>query len=208
MARPKKTQVVDEVKVNDELLKQLEEMKKQLAELKAENESLKQVEDKKVEDDDEEEITGDTEIMVISQTVGSLAISTEGNGVGNVYRFSHFGELQDIPFSDLKDIVKNKRRFATEGAYYIANKEAVKKLRLDKDYERIINNDLFAHILDEDAKVIIRAYENAPDFQQKQIVGMIEERLAAKKDVDGNVLMKIGKLCGKDFLRSEEDDDE
>ena len=207
MARPKKTQVVDEVKVSDELLKQLEEMKKQLAELKSENESLKQAEDKKIEDE-EEEITGDTEIMVISQTVGSLAISTEGNGVGNVYRFSHFGEVQDIPFSDLKDIVKNKRRFATEGAYYIANKQAVKKLRLSSDYEHIINKDLFSHILDEDAKVIIKAYENAPNFQQKQIVGMIEERLAAKKDVDGNVLMKIGKLCGKDFLRVEEDDDE
>ena len=216
MARTKSSQTETKAKSakatvneNDELIKKLEEMQKQLAELKAENESLKEENiDNIKEEEEEEELNGDTEITVISQTLGSLAISTEGNGVGNVYRFSHFGEAQDIPFSDLKDIVKNKRRFATEGAYYIANKQAVKKLRLTKDYEKIINEKLFEHILDENSSVIVKAYENAPKMQQEQIVGMIEDRLAQNKDIDGNVLVKIGKLCGKNFLLANEDDDE
>ena len=173
MARPKKTQVATEVDSNTELLKKLEEMQKQITDLKAENTALKQSDNK--EEEEVEEINGDTEIMVISQTIGSLAISTEGNGIGNVYRFEKFGDVQDIPFSDLKDIVKNKPRFAKEGAYYIANKEAVKKLRLTREYEHIIHSDLFSHLLDEKSDVIIKAYENAPNLQQKQIVSMIEE---------------------------------
>ena len=208
MARPKKTQVVTEVDANAELLKKLEEMQKQIAELKAENTALKQSEDKEENDEEEEVINGDTEIMVISQTIGSLAISTEGNGIGNVYRFDKFGDVQDIPFSDLKDIVKNKPRFAKEGLYYIANKQAVNKLRLSKDYEHIIHNDLFSHLLDEKSDVIIKAYKNAPKLQQNQIISMIEDRLDKKQEIDGNVLIQIGKLSGKDFFRLNEDDDE
>lgn len=208
MARPKKTTVVEETttNVNEELLKKLEEMQKQLADLKVENESLKtkQVENIK---DDEEEINGDTEVVVISQFMGKLVISTEGNGIGTVYRFEEFGDVQDIPFSDLKEIVKNKPNFAKEGLFYIANEKAVKKLRLTKEYEHIIHNDLFAHLLDEKSDVIVKAYQNAPKLQQEQIVAMIDEKLAANKEVDGNVLMKIGKLCGRDFLRVTEDDE-
>lgn len=216
MARPKKdaTKLVAQIDVSNEvvqdatqeLLKKLEEMQKQLAELKAENDSLKtkQVEDIK---DDEEEINGDTEVVVISQFMGKLVISTEGNGIGTVYRFEEFGDIQDIPFSDLKEIVKNKPNFAKEGLFYIANDKAVKKLRLTKEYEHIINSDLFAHLLDEKSDVIIKAYKDAPKLQQEQIVAMIDERLANNKEVDGNVLVKIGKLCGRDFLRVTEDDE-
>ena len=208
MARPKKTVAVDEkstVDMNAELLKKLEEMQKQLAELKAENDSLK---DKQVEDkESEEELTADTDIMVVSQYMGKLVVSTEGNGIGTVYRFEKFGDIHDIPFSDLKLIVKNNSKFARQGVFYIANEDAVKKLRLNRDYETIVANKLFSHLLDENADIIIKAYENAPKLQQKQIVSMIEERLANNKEVDGNVLVKIGKLCGKDFLRVTEDDE-
>ena len=214
MARPKKdaTKVATQdnkevaVDVTQELLKKLEEMQNQLAQLKAENEAFK---NHKVEDinEDEEEINGDTDIPVISQTVGKLVLSTDGNGMGTVYRFDGFGEVHDIPFADLKDIVKNKPRFAKEGAFYISNAQAVKKLRLAKEYEHIVNNKLFEHILNEKSDVVISTYKNAPKLQQEQIVSMIEDKIDKGQDVDGNVLVKIGKLCGKDFLRVEEDDE-
>ena len=211
MARPKKdaTKVVAQLDVSkevvvdatQELLKKLEEMQKQINELKTENQALKND-----TDETNEELNGDTEIEVVSQFVGKLALSTDGNGMGTVYRFEKFGDVQDIPFSDLKDIVKNKPKFAKEGLFYIANEEAVKKLRLSKDYEHIVSNDIFAHILDEDSDVVIKAYKNAPKLQKEQIVSMIDDRLAKNQEVDGNVLVKIGKLCGRDFLRVEEDE--
>lgn len=209
MARPKKTtQVVAEINptidVSDSILKQLAEMQKQLSELKAENEALR---NNTTVETSTEEINGDTDIVVISQTIGKLVLSTGKGGSGNIYRFDKFGDVQDIPFSDLKDIIKSRPHFAKEGMYYIANEAAVKKLRLASDYNKIISNDVFSHILDEKSSIIISTYKNAPKLQQEQIVGMIEDRLANGQEVDGNVLVQIGKLCGKDFLHSVEDDE-
>lgn len=214
MARPKKdaTKVVAQVDVSkevvqdatQELLKKFEELQKQLAELKAENDALK--DNTQVENNDKvEELTSDTDITVISQTVGKLVLSTEGNGIGTVYRFEEFGEVQDIPFGDLKDIVKHKPRFAKEGAYFICNPQAVKKLRLGTQYKNLIDDKTFTNLFDKDAKTIVALYESAPKMQQEQVISLIEDRLANKLEVDGNVLIKIGKLCGKDFLTTEEE---
>ena len=212
MARPKKdaTKVVAQIDVSkevvqdttQELLKKFEELQKQLTELKAENDALK--DNTQVEDNDNtEELTSDTDITVISQTVGKLVISTEGNGVGTVYRFEEFGEVQDIPFGDLKDIVKNKPRFAKEGAYFICNPQAVKKLRLGNQYKNLIDDKTFVNLFDKDAKTIIALYESAPKMQQEQVVSLIQDRLDNGLEVDGNVLIKIGQLCGRDFITKE-----
>ncbi len=196
--RPKKTATVQETVENtqEQLLKELQE---QLAQLKAENEQLKSKKTAIVVDEDDE-LTSDTDIVVISQTVGKLVLSTDGNGSGTVYRFEKFGDVQDIPFSDLKDIVKNKPRFAKEGAYYIANEKAVKKLRLGTQYQNMIDAKTFEHLFDLDAKTIVSLYESAPHMQQEQVVSMIEDRIDNKLEVDGNVLIKIGALCGRDFM--------
>jgi hypothetical protein len=212
MGRPKKdaTKVVAQIDVSkevvqnttQELLKKFEELQKQLTELKAENNALK--DNTQVEDNDNtEELTSDTDITVISQTVGKLVISTEGNGVGTVYRFEEFGEVQDIPFGDLKDIVKNKPRFAKEGAYFICNPQAVKKLRLGNQYKNLIDDKTFVNLFDKDAKTIVALYESAPKMQQEQVISLIQDRLDNGLEVDGNVLIKIGQLCGRDFITKE-----
>lgn len=199
--RPKKTDTASKTttktKAVDDTQEQIKALQEQLAQLMAENKALKE---KEVEVLEDEEITADTDIMVISQTVGSLAISTEGNGIGTVYRFEKFGDVQDIPFGDLRDIVKNKPKFAKEGAYFICNPQAVKKLRLGNDYKNLIDDNTFLNLFDKDADTIVALYKSAPSMQQKQIVGLIEDRLEKGIEVDGNVLVKIGQLCGKDFL--------
>lgn len=200
--RPKKSETAT-TKAVDNTQEQLKLLQEQLAKLMAENEALKAKETTKAVEEDEEELTADTDITVISQTVGKLVISTEGNGVGTVYRFEQFGEVQDIPFGDLRDIVKNKPRFAKEGAYYICNPQAVKKLRLGAQYKNLIDEKTFTNLFELDSKAIINLYESAPKMQQEQIVSLIEDRLAHNLDVDGNVLIKIGQLCGKDFLINE-----
>ena len=200
--RPKKTDTAAKttktIKAVDDTQEQIKALQEQLAQLMAENQALKQKDVAQVEEEDE--ITADTDILVISQTVGSLAISTEGNGIGTVYRFEKFGDVQDIPFGDLRDIVKNKPKFAKEGAYFICNPQAVKKLRLGNQYKNLIDDKTFLNLFDKDADTIVALYKSAPSMQQKQIVGLIEEKLEKGVDVDGNVLIKIGQLCGKDFL--------
>lgn len=213
--RPKKTETTEKATtskktttttVDNDIQEQLKLLQEQLAKLQAENEALKA--EPISANTDEEEITSDTDITVVSQVVGTLTISTEGNGIGTVYNFEHFGEAQDIPFGDLRDIVKNKPNFAKEGVYYICNPQAVKKLRLDHQYENLIDKNTFANILDMDSKTVVALYQSAPKLQQEQIVGLIEEKIEKKQDVDGNILIQIGKLCGKDFLAMINDDNE
>ena len=204
--RPKKSETAEKTtkstKAVDNTQEQLKILQEQIAKLMAENDTLKDV--KQVEDNDNtEELTSDTDITVISQTVGKLVISTEGNGIGTVYRFEEFGEVQDIPFGDLKDIVKNKPRFAKEGAYFICNPQAVKKLRLGNQYKNLIDDKTFVNLFDKDAKTIIALYESAPKMQQEQVVSLIQDRLDNGLEVDGNVLIKIGQLCGRDFITKE-----
>jgi hypothetical protein len=209
--RPKKSANTDvkntETNVNDAILAQLKELQEQMLALQAENKALKE---KQVivssVDNNEDEITADTDITVISQTVGKLVLSTLGNGLGTIYRFEKFGDVQDIPFGDLREIVKNKPYFAREGMYYIANEQAVKKLRLGTQYKNIIDNKTLEDLFNKDSKTVIALYKSAPPLQQEQIVGLIEDRLANKLEVDGNVLIQIGKLCGKDFLINDEDE--
>lgn len=206
--RPKKTETAvkkTETNKDDMLLalsKQIEEMNKKLLELSEENKALKENTTKETQ---AEELNSDTEIPVVSMCVGKLVISTLGNGLGNIYRFEKFGEIQDIPFGDLKEIVKNKPYFAKEGAFYIANEEAVKKLRLTRDYENIISNKMFETLLNQNAEVVVEAYKTAPDLQKSQVVSLIEDKLASGADIDGNILIKIGKLCGKSFIKNEEE---
>ena len=69
----------------------------------------------------------------------------------------------------------------------------------------VSSNKTFTNLFDKDSKTIVALYESAPKMQQEQLVSLIEDRLAKKLDVDGNVLIKIGKLCGKDFLANEEE---
>lgn len=195
-----------EINKDDMLLalsKQIEEMNKKLLELSEENKALKENATKEIQ---EEELNSDTEIPVVSMCVGKLVISTLGNGLGNIYRFSEFGEIQDIPFGDLKEIVKNKPYFAKEGAFYIANEEAVKKLRLTRDYEHIISNKMFETLLNQNAEVVVEAYKTAPDLQKSQVISLIEDKLASGADIDGNILIKIGKLCGKSFIKNEDEE--
>lgn len=185
------------------LSKQIEEMNKKLLELSEENKALKENVTKETQI---EELNSDTEIPVVSMCVGRLVLSTLGNGLGNIYRFEKFGEIQDIPFGDLKEIVKNKPYFAKEGAFYIANEEAVKKLRLTRDYEHIISNKMFETLLNQNAEVVVEAYKTAPDLQKSQVVSLIEDKLASGADIDGNILIKIGKLCGKSFIKNEDEE--
>lgn len=185
------------VDTQEQLLKELQE---QLAKLQTENEELKKQKDEKIE---EEELTSDTDIEVISQAVGRLILATEGYGMGTLYNFEEFGEVKDIPFGDLKDIVKNNGSFAKEGLFYVANDQAVKKLRLNRFYDNLIDDKTFKNLFNMDSKTVIELYKTASKLQQEQIVSLIEDRLDKKLDVDGNILIQIGKLCGKDFLSAE-----
>ena len=216
MGRPKKTVDTDAKSIDldalintktstdsnsdfEELKKQMATMMAQMQKLTQENTQLKAkaTSNSQIETND---IDADTTIPVVSLTTGTLVVSTLGNGLGTVYRFENFGEVQDIPFSDLKDIVKNKPNFAREGAYYIDDENAVKKLRLERQYQNILSEDDIKRFFKGTADNAVKIYNNMTPMQKHQIVSLIEDKIQKKESIDANILVSIGKLANKDFL--------
>jgi hypothetical protein len=216
MGRPKKTVDTDAKSIDldalintktstdsnsefEELKKQMATMMVQMQKLTQENTQLKAKanSNSQIETND---IDADTTIPVVSLTTGTLVVSTLGNGLGTVYRFENFGEVQDIPFSDLKDIVKNKPNFAREGAYYIDDENAVKKLRLERQYQNILSEDDIKRFFKGTADNAVKIYNNMTPMQKHQIVSLIEDKIQKKESIDANILVSIGKLANKDFL--------
>jgi uncharacterized protein (UPF0147 family) len=176
------------------LMEQMAEMQKQILALTKENETLQR------ETVADEEIDSDTDILVRSAYRGTLVLSTEPNGAGVKYEFGEFGEEQDIPFGDLKDICKNMRRFAQEGYFYIMNESAVKKLRLTSSYGRMLPFDDMAELENKPSDVVIELYKLASPLQKDEIVDLYLEKYRSGKEVDTNVLRCIGELIGRDLL--------
>lgn len=216
MGRPKKTVDTDAKSIDLDALintktstdsnSEFEELKKQMAIMMAQMQKLTQentqlkakaTSNSQIETND---IDADTTIPVVSLTTGTLVVSTLGNGLGTAYRFENFGEVQDIPFSDLKDIVKNKPNFAREGAYYIDDKNAVKKLRLERQYQNILSEDDIKRFFKSTADNAVKIYNNMTPMQKHQIVSLIEDKIQKKESIDANILVSIGKLANKDFL--------
>lgn len=199
-AKKPTTKAVEEEVKNDSadlsaIMKQMEEMQKQILALTKENEALQR---ETVAEDTE--LTADTDVVVISMYHGSLVLSTEPNGTGVQYIFEEFGEEQDIPFGDLRDICKNMRRFAQEGYFYIANENVVKKLRLTSSYGRMLPYKDMAELETKPAEVVIEMYKLASELQKGEILNLFLEKYRSGKPVDTNILRGIGDLIGRDLL--------
>lgn len=145
----------------------------------------------------------ETEVPVVSMCQGELNLATQGKGQGNIYTFTDFGQIIDIPFGDLKDIVQHNQRFANEGYFYIVDEEVVRKLRKTSEYNKMLPPEVIENIFKNDANKIIDLYNMAPRGQKETIIEMIKNKRVQGIDVDANVLVKLGELTGIDFVNIE-----
>ncbi len=182
------------------LQKQVESQNKEKSDLQKLVEALKSDKSTDIED-----IQDSEEIVVISQFVGTLSLFTEGNGMGYEYKFDKFGDIQDIPYRDLKDIVRNNRTFAQNGLFYIANNKVVDRLRLKAYYKRLISNEDMINIFNKKPNEIIEIYKLAPDEEKKTIIDLIIDKKMNKQKVNNDVLVELGELCGKDLINIDVD---
>lgn len=144
--------------------------------------------------------TPEDEITVVSLVPYKLNLSTEKNGSGNVYEFHELYEEQEIPWSDLKDIVRANRKMAQNGRFYILNDAAVGALRLRTHYKNMLTPDQFQEILDKNPTKTIELYKIAPPGQQSIIIEMLKSQKLNHEEVDINVLYSIGELAGIDLI--------
>ena len=119
------------------------------------------------------------------------------------------GQFTDKDFDETEAniIVANMGNMVRSGRVYIADQEFVESHNLGEVYKHILNADQLKGLFDKDGKTIIEAYKMANEAQKQIIVDMISERKVNEQFVDANAAIEIGKLCGKDLMGIEPEDE-
>ena len=136
-------------------------------------------------------------IRLVSQYYGVLNLSTEPNGRGRLVTFDRYGQVRNVLYSTLVDLVNNNRRFSEEGYFYILDKDAVYNLGLSEFYEdRILSKEVMDKICDYDKEEIADILSNATEVQKETIVRNLVDKVASGADVDMNKCIYVGDVCG------------
>lgn len=193
-------------KENEGLKSELKTMSDEIAELKKMMQSYAKSQKTSTELDDalskksSGKIDGDADITVVSLCLGTLSISTDGLGKGSLYEFSEFGEEQDIPFSELREIVKNNKNFATGVVFGIKDKDAIKQLHLTTHYNNALSINDMLTIMECSHDEFMKRLDKASKYQKENIVRMLCDAKIKGKSIDANILADVGGLINKDLL--------
>ena len=86
------------------------------------------------------------------------------------------------------------------GELYIADHDFVEECELDYIYENLIDDVTLKNLLSKDARDICEVYKNASESQKRIIVDMVVEKQINNEQIDANILISLGKLCGMDLI--------
>jgi hypothetical protein len=149
--------------------------------------------------DDYVEIPPQKAIKVMSLTNNVLVLSTEGYGKGKIYQFNTFGQVRDIPYSDLADILHYHDKFAQEGAFYVMNKDVVYNHGIQEYYETLLDRKKLENILNENKTDIVNLFQSTSDMQREAIVSLLLGKLKNGEELDLNKVNAISKIYGKNI---------
>lgn len=141
-------------------------------------------------------------IKFINLTAGGLNL--KGN------RFYHMDEQFDskmIPESEARAIVNNMPNTMTNGMVYIADADFVREMELDGAYEDMLSDEQMKVLLNKSAGEVCEIYRNASDAQKQIIIDMVVDRRANGMPVDANIVVELSRICGKDLMDIEPDDE-
>ena len=134
-------------------------------------------------------------IKFISLVPGGLTL--KGNRMYHIDK--QFG-YKMIPESEARAILSNMPNTVASGMVYIADKEFVNKNDLSGVYEEILSDKQLKELLQQNANDVCEIYKQASMAQREIIVGMVVNRKLNGLPIDANIVVEIGKLCGKDLM--------
>ena len=105
-------------------------------------------------------------------------------------------------------IINNMQNTVRSGYVYIADYDFIQENELTEVYNTMLSDRQLKDLLNKNFKEVVEIYKTVPKAQQDIIVRMIKERKEAGIQIDANILIQIGELCGQDLLRGVEYEDE
>ena len=203
MARSKKIIENSNIESNDSTIQNLQaqllEMMKKIEELQKPNIVHEFSEDDELNDGNEIKINQDDYIKVMSLVHFRLNLTTETKGQGRPFRFTQFGEVKRILYSDLVRIMENHSNFLNNGYFVILNKNVVRKHGLNDVYAKILTKEKIEKILEGNQSDAVNLFGTANKQQQEVIVKLIIDRAVRGFDPDLNLLFRLSQIIGYDI---------
>lgn len=192
------TPVVDTGK--EQLKAQLAEQQKCMEEMMAQMQVLMQAQSNSTMPT--KSVNPNKQIVFINMTSGGLNLK----GTRMYHIDNQFG-TKSVQESEARVIVANMPNTIAEGYVYIPDNEFLESCNMGGVYDGMLNDEQMKTLLNQDANYVCDVFENATDSQKRIIIDMVSDRQLNGNPVDANILVRLGKLSGVDFLDIEPLDD-
>lgn len=189
---------VEKVKKPTKAEQENEQLKQQMLEMQKQLEAMQQMMTQQSIDVTTVSDKKDRTITFINLTTGQLVL--RGTHIYTIDK--QFGKRQ-FTEREAMVILSNMPNTLSNGMVYIADAQFVADNDLTDAYRTILTDKQLKTLLMNDASIVIDTYKNVSSAQQAIIIDMIVDKLEHKIAVDNNVLVELGKLCGKDLLHIE-----
>ena len=185
------TPVVDTEK--EQLKAQLAEQQKRMEEMMAQMQVLMQAQSNSTTST--KLVNSNKQIVFINMTSGGLNLK----GTRMYHIDNQFG-AKSVQESEARVIVANMPNTIAEGYVYIPDNEFLESCNMGGVYDGMLNDEQMKTRLNQDANYVCDVFENATDSQKRIIIDMVSDRQLNGNPVDANILVRLGKLAGVDFL--------
>ena len=185
------TPVVDTEK--EQLKAQLAEQQKRMEEMMAQMQVLMQAQSNSTTST--KPVNSNKQIVFINMTAGGLNLK----GTRMYHIDNQFG-TKSVQESEARVIVANMPNTIAEGYVYIPDNEFLESCNMGGVYDGMLNDEQMKTLLNQDANYVCDVFENATDSQKRIIIDMVSDRQLNGNSVDANILVRLGKLAGVDFL--------
>ena len=185
------TPVVDIEK--EQLKAQLAEQQKRMEEMMAQMQVLMQAQSNSTTST--KPINSNKQIVFINMTSGGLNLK----GTRMYHIDNQFG-TKSVQESEARVIVANMPNTIAEGYVYIPDNDFLESCNMGGVYDGMLNDEQMKTLLNQDANYVCDVFENATDSQKRIIIDMVSDRQLNGNSVDANILIRLGKLAGVDFL--------
>ena len=192
------TPVVDTEK--EQLKAQLAEQQRRIEEMMAQMQVLMQAQSNSTMPT--KSVNPNKQIVFINMTSGGLNLK----GTRMYHIDNQFG-AKSVQESEARVIVANMPNTIADGYVYIPDNEFLESCNMGGVYDGMLNDEQMKTLLNQDANYVCDVFENANDSQKRIIIDMVSDRQLNGNPVDANILVRLGKLAGVDFLDIEPLDD-
>lgn len=193
--------------LSSEEKKELEILRARLAELEQSTNSVEpEVEQRKEAKRDK--VLLDDYVPVISLLPYRLNLATKEGGQGDIKKFTKFGEVKNILYKDLVDIIEINRSFMEAGYFYILDPIVIRQHGLDEVYSKILTKEKIEDILNNtDSEYCVALYNSANPEQQKVIVQLFVDKVKADPNsVNLYTVDRISRLSKIDITQRAEEE--